>query len=279
MNYSFSGSCIYRVPLIFPATIFAKNRNLLVSPSNSRIIGDPFIQLAAVDSTNNYAMAQIHNGLAQHGSTWFALNQTAGKGQRGRHWNAEEGMNILQTTVMDASAFHLSNPFVLTMVVANACYDFFTAYAGDETRIKWPNDVYWRDRKAGGILIENVVRGSKWLWALVGTGINVNQTSFNDLPNPVSLKQITGKTYDTVTLGKELCSHLDKHYQHYLDHGAQPVHELYNSRLYKKGEKTTMKKDNIVFDCTVAGVSMNGDLLVNDCSWDHFSFGEVEWVM
>jgi BirA family transcriptional regulator, biotin operon repressor / biotin---[acetyl-CoA-carboxylase] ligase len=263
---------------IFTTVIFAKNRNLLSSLSNQPIIGKPFIQLVKVDSTNNYAMAQIHNGLAQHGSTWFALSQTAGKGQRGKQWNAAEGMNILQTVILDASALHLSNPFALTMVAVNACYDFFSKYAGDETSIKWPNDIYWRDRKAGGLLIENVIRGNRWIWALVGTGININQTAFIDLPNPVSLKQITGKTYDAVELGMELCTHLENHYRRYLNKGIKTAFENYNQHLYKKDQKVSLRKNNIAFECAIKGVNLNGDLLVEDCSWERFGFGEVEWI-
>lgn len=264
---------------IFWTANFAKNRNLLLSPSNSAVIGKPFIQLARVDSTNNYAMAQIHNGLAKHGSTWFARLQTAGKGQRGKQWQAEEGMNLLQTTVIDASAFHLSNPFVLTVIAANACYEFFSRYAGSETSIKWPNDLYWRDRKAGGMLIENIIRGTSWSWALLGIGININQTAFEGLPNPVSLKQITGKSYDSAELGMELCSHLDKHYQEYLTAGYQPALRSYNEHLFKKGETVQLKKENISFQCMIEGVAENGDLLVDGCSWEHFSFGEVEWII
>ena len=248
------------------------------SLSKSQIIGKPFIQLVEVDSTNNYAMAQIHNGLAEHGSTWFSLSQTAGKGQRGKQWNAAKGMNILQTTTINASALSLSNPFALTVIVANACHDFFSKHAGDETSIKWPNDIYWRDRKAGGILIENIIRGNRWCWALVGIGININQTAFADLPNPVSLKQITGKTYDSVELGKELCSYLDKHYNNYLAEGFAPAFEQYQKQLFKVGENVRLKKDNIVFSCTIKSVAENGDLLVDNCNWERFSFGEVEWI-
>jgi BirA family biotin operon repressor/biotin-[acetyl-CoA-carboxylase] ligase len=264
---------------IFQPFIFAKNRNLLESPSNSQIIGKPFIELAKVDSTNNYAMAQIHNGLAQHGSTWFASAQTGGKGQRGKQWIAADGLNIMQTSALNASAFNLSNPFTLTVIMANACFDFFSKYAGSETSIKWPNDIYWRDRKAGGILIENIIRGNKWLWALVGIGINVNQTAFIDLPNPVSLKQITGKTHDPVDLGKELCSYMDRHYRQYLKIGFLPALELYNHHLYSRGKTVQLKKDNVVFSCIVKEVEENGDLIVTDSSWDRFSFGEVEWIM
>jgi BirA family biotin operon repressor/biotin-[acetyl-CoA-carboxylase] ligase len=263
---------------MFTTIIFAKNRNLLSSLSKSQIIGNPFIQLAEVDSTNNYAMAQIHNGLAKHGSTWFALSQTAGKGQRGKQWKASEGMNILQTTVLNVSALNINNAFALTAVVANACYDFFSTHAGEETRIKWPNDIYWRDRKAGGILIENIIRGNTWMWCLIGTGININQTEFGNLPNPVSLKQITGKDHDAIELGKSLCSYLDKHYNQYLVEGSSIVFELYNKTLFKKDETVKLRKGDTEFTCTIKGVLENGDLLVQDCDWDKFSFGEVEWL-
>jgi BirA family transcriptional regulator, biotin operon repressor / biotin---[acetyl-CoA-carboxylase] ligase len=265
--------------LYFRSSIFAKNRNLLSSHSNSHIIGKPFIQLAKVDSTNNYAMAQIHNGLADHGSTFFAQAQTGGKGQRGKQWIAAEGLNIMQTSVLNAAAFHLSNPFTLTVIAANACCEFFGNYAGSETSIKWPNDIYWRDRKAGGILIENIIRGNRWLWAMVGIGININQTAFVDLPNPVSLKQITGKNYDPPELGRELCSYVDRHYRQYLNIGFLPALELYNQQLYKKDMTAQLKKDNVAFSCTIKEVEENGDLVVTDSSWDRFAFGEVEWIM
>jgi BirA family transcriptional regulator, biotin operon repressor / biotin---[acetyl-CoA-carboxylase] ligase len=162
--------------------------------------------------------------------------------------------------------------------VANASWEFFSKYAGDETRIKWPNDIYWRDRKAGGILIENIIRGNNWLWALVGIGMNINQTAFTDLPNPVSLKQITGKSYDSVELGMELCSYLDRHYRLYLAEGETSAFRFYNERLYKAGEMVHFRKGAESFPCTVEGVALNGDLRVSGCSYERFSFGEVEWL-
>ena len=98
-----------------------------------------------------------------------------------------------------------------------AVLTFFTKYAGDRTRIKWPNDIYWKDRKAGGILIENVLQGGKWKYSIVGIGININQILFPaNILNPVSLAQITGKTFEVIALAKELCSHLEKRWQQLL---------------------------------------------------------------
>ncbi len=224
-------------------------------------------------------MAMVQNQLAAHGTVYFTHLQTAGKGQRGKAWKATAGLNLMQSVVLDASPFNIGNPFTLSAIVANACYDFYKAYAGDETCIKWPNDIYWNDRKAGGILIENVIKGSTWTWAVVGIGININQTNFDeDIPNAVSLKQITGKEFNPVELGKELCTWLDKHYKQFLTQGFRSAFHHYNDHLYKKNELVRLRRNNVVFDCTVKRVTEQGDLLVDGCAWEKFVFGEVEWI-
>ncbi|HMX79677.1 MAG TPA: biotin--[acetyl-CoA-carboxylase] ligase, partial [Ferruginibacter sp.] len=153
--------------------------------------------LEAVDSTNNYAMAQVHAGLANHGLAWFAQEQTAGKGQRGKRWQTGKGKNIAMSLVLEPERFGRVKPFLLSASIALACHAFFEKYAGPPTRIKWPNDLYWGDRKAGGILIENVYHGKNWKWAVAGTGININEDRFDpELINPVSLYQITGTQYN-----------------------------------------------------------------------------------
>lgn len=127
-------------------------------------IGQPFIVLPVVDSTNNYAMAQLQQGLAGHGSTYFALEQTEGRGQRGKQWLTEPAANIMMSIVVEPGRNFISSPFIFTASIALACYDFYKKYAlADSTRIKWPNDLYWQDRKAGGVLVESVVRSHKSL--------------------------------------------------------------------------------------------------------------------
>ena len=157
----------------------------------------------------------------QHGMSIFSREQTAGKGQRGKNWDSEKDANIALSVLLNPYPLRIQDQFKLSVCVAVSVYEFFSSYAGEETKIKWPNDLYWRDRKTGGILIENVVRSSAsgvssqqsetWKWAIVGVGININQTLFAaELPNPVSLKQITGKNFEPVELAKELCSVMEK---------------------------------------------------------------------
>lgn len=189
-------------------------------------IGAPLIELSSIDSTNIYAMEQIRLGQAISGSCYTTPFQTQGKGQHGRVWESEKGQNLLCTYVLELKQL---NPSIkwgpedqkgLSAAVAITAKSLFTQYAGEETLIKLPNDIYWRDRKAGGILIENILRGSEWTWTVIGIGLNINQTKFSpDAPNPVSLKQITGRQWEITRLQSELSKALTESIQDWIQVG------------------------------------------------------------
>ena len=251
-----------------------------ISNTDFSSIGNPFIELSEIPSTNSYAIDNIQANLAVHGAAYFAHKQTEGKGQRGKQWLTEPSSNIILSCVVDTSFLLLNHQFPFSACIAVAAKDFFSKYAGDETSIKWPNDIYWRDRKAAGILIENVVRGQQWSWAVVGIGININQTTFSPtLKNPVSLKQITGKTFDVVKLAKELCTYLENRYQQLKSGDNIAILEEYNRNLFRKNENVLFNKGTDSFYCTIKGVDETGRLLVTGINQESFSFGEVEWVI
>jgi BirA family biotin operon repressor/biotin-[acetyl-CoA-carboxylase] ligase len=247
-------------------------------------IGDPFYELSEVDSTNNYAMRQVQAHMAEHGASWFALHQNSGKGQREKPWIDERGKNLILSTVIEPRHYlSVDNQFLLTVVVALACFDLFEFYAVNKTSIKWPNDIYWGDRKAGGILIENLIHGKQWTYSVVGIGININQTLFTcNLPNPVSLKQITGKTFAPADLAKELCRHLENRWQQLLQNKNDELLAAYNQHLYKLGDTATFKKDNLTFNAVVKGVNTQGELIINtggELAAAALVFGSVKWVI
>ncbi|HUC81728.1 MAG TPA: biotin--[acetyl-CoA-carboxylase] ligase [Flavisolibacter sp.] len=247
--------------------------------TSSFVIGNPFVELQQVESTNNYATGAVHEGMAQHGMAVFAHEQTKGKGQHNRTWLSEAGKNIAMSVVLQPPALALSQSFLISMATAVAVQQFFAHYAGSETKVKWPNDLYWRDRKAGGILIENIVQGSEWKAAVVGIGININQTDFAQLDNKaVSLKQITGKDYDTVALAKELCEHLSKAYDILHKLPSETI-AFYTNHLYKINETVRLKKGSRVFDATIKRVTAMGELIVEHATEERFAVGEVEWVI
>ncbi len=217
--------------------------------------------------------------MAAHGSAYFAHDQTSGKGQRGKSWMAEKGTHIALSVVIAGSDLDREHPFQLTVLTGLAVYDFFSRYAGEETRIKWPNDLYWRDRKAGGILVENLFRGNIWQWAVAGMGINLNQTAFPaSLPNPVSLLQITGRLFDGVAMAKELCQCLERRYRELLSGNESAMLASYNRVLYKRGERVTLVKEGAIIPCTIDGVNARGNLKVSGAEQDFFRHGEVVWT-
>jgi len=271
----------------------------LLLPFADNPIGVPFIELQSVDSTNKYAMTLIHEAKQSdlsirqaesqienlNGIAVFAHEQTSGKGQMGKNWLSEKEQNICMSLIIDPSSLNISEQFKLSVCSAVSVWEFFLQFAGDETRIKWPNDLYWRDRKAGGILIENVVQIrqseiGKWQWSVIGMGININQTSFSEnLTNPVSLKQITGNNYNPVELAKKLYKIFDKNYKFLITGKFQDLFELYQKNLFKKNEKVKLKKNNRVFETTIIGVTDSGQLITQNTIEELYSFGDVEWVL
>ncbi len=254
-------------------------------PSTHNTIGFPFVELQSVDSTNNYARNLLHEGLAQHGMAIFAHEQLAGKGQRGRIWSSDKSSNVILSLIVNPQSLVLSQQFQLSVCVALSVHELFMKFAGTDTKIKWPNDLYWQDRKAGGILIESVVGSresgiSSWDWSIVGVGININQTAFPSyLSNPVSLKQITGKNFDAVMLAKELCMIMNQKFDELMYSGFENIYAQYLTHLYKINATVKLRKDNRVFEAVIKGVNKAGQLVVYHSIEEEFNFGDVEWVV
>jgi len=238
------------------------------------------VVLGSVDSTNNYAMQKVHAGMAKHGDGYFAHEQTQGKGQRGKSWHTANGKNIVLTIVLEPVSAKLLQPFHLSVAVALASYDLFKKYAGSDAsgdaKIKWPNDIYWGDRKAGGILIENVLRGNEWKWAIAGIGININQDEFSqEIKNPVSLKQLTRQEFDVIGLATELQELVMQR----VNEPFPKLLEEYNSHLYKKNEKTVLRYKDELITTTIKGVAENGQLICFSEKEQRYDFGEIEWLI
>ena len=252
------------------------------------ILGEPLIELLSIDSTNIYATAQIKEGLALSGSCYRANFQTHGKGQMAKSWGSEAGQNLLCSYILSIKRlkedgfipnnWNVQQQFGLSVAIALGLTDYFSKVAGFDTKIKWPNDLYWHDRKAGGILIENLIRGAEWNWAIIGIGVNINQTQFApDVPNPVSLKQITGKDWVINEQLQSLSAALTVRVNEWLGGGFEKMLVAYNKRLYKKGSIVKFKHNNISFSGKVIGVNEQGQLIVEHGIEQAYNFGEIVW--
>ena len=203
-----------------------------MSPATPNILlGAPLIELSTIDSTNIYAMAQIKAGLAKSGSCYIADFQTNGKGQHGRVWESTKGQNLLCSYILELNTLDAlknwtpADQIGFSAAIALGARAFFAAFAGSETKIKKPNDIYFSDRKAGGILIENLVRGKEWTWTVIGIGMNINQSSFSSAAvnsvssNPISLQEITNKIWDLKQMQQHLSEALSNAIQNWLQLG------------------------------------------------------------
>jgi BirA family biotin operon repressor/biotin-[acetyl-CoA-carboxylase] ligase len=242
--------------------------------------GHPFIEIPTLESTNIHAMEQARARLAAPGTAFFAHAQTRGKGQRGRQWHSAPGENIAISLLVEPPDRNPAHGFPLSCATAMGCYDFYKSLAGDETAIKWPNDIYWRDRKAGGILIENIIRSGRWEMAVVGIGININQTLFDpSLPNPVSLRQITGKQFEPVVLARSLCEYLDYRYRALKAGEWTSIYHDYLDALFGKGRRFRFRSGEEIFEATVTGITEDGQLELSADGWfRQFAFGQLEWL-
>lgn len=223
-------------------------------------------------------MAAIHDGKAGHGIAYQALEQTAGRGQRGKAWVTGRNMNIALSAVLEPGNILPVGSFLLGAATAVAVRSWLENYISG-SMIKWPNDIYIHDKKIAGILIENIVRGNKWNYAVVGIGVNINQPQFDpELTNATSLNMLTGKTYDIIVLGRALCEHLEEQWQ-LLQHAPEQVMNNYNGHLFRKNMPVRFKEGNRVFTATVKRVAASGELVVTNGE-DEVSIAQgIQWLI
>ena len=175
----------------------------------------PIIELEETDSTNRYLSDLCDNAPSAPAeyTTVTARFQTSGKGQRGNSWESEAGQNLLFSTVLYPCFLEARRQFVLSQAVALSVKEELDTYT-EGISIKWPNDIYRHEKKICGMLIENVLEGSRIGRCVIGIGLNLNQTVFHSpAPNPVSLKQITGYDYDAHAILDGILRRLQTHYE------------------------------------------------------------------
>lgn len=154
--------------------------------SNFANIGKRIIELTSCHSTNDYALDLIAQSEAQSGDVIYAKKQTAGRGQKGNVWLAPAGENLTFSLILTPTFLRPAYQFELTVFISIAIIRYLES-KGIEAKIKWPNDIYVKHKKLGGILIENKIKGSKLAYSILGVGLNVNQMDFGSL-NATSLQ-------------------------------------------------------------------------------------------
>lgn len=237
------------------------------------------IELDLTDSTNNYAMQLIDGNKAHPGLTIVANQQTAGKGQRGRTWVDTPGQSLLMSMII-APKHSLAEQSLFNMAVATAIVTELQQLNDNWTvQVKWPNDIIINDKKAGGILIENVLRGSSWSYAVVGLGLNILQPAFpEDLPHATSLKIASGLEYDKRTILTALREAI--FYATSFPKDATTLLRDYNNLLFRRGQQQVLTEDGLPVTTTILHANADGTLSVQleNGSIRNYVHGQAVWA-
>ena len=241
----------------------------------------PLIHLDETNSTNRYLTQLCDRQQVAEYTTVCADYQTAGKGQRGNTWESERGKNLMFSLVLYPTFLQPQRQFILSQLTALAVRDTLTRWAGD-IRIKWPNDIYWRDKKIGGILIENDLSGTHIARSIIGVGLNINQTEFKGgAPNPVSLLQVCGIHCKRKHVLERILKHFESYYR-MLERGeVETIREHYRKALFRRRDFHPYRDADGVFNARLHHVEDSGLIILEDTEGRlrPYAFKEVEFVL
>jgi len=225
--------------------------------------------IARTHSTNSLMKELIAKG--QEPRFIYAGYQTAGRGQTGNSWESEEGKNLLCSILLPPD----KDLYFLNIAVGVAILRTISELGISELGIKWPNDIYYKDKKLAGILVENAIIGSEVKYSIAGVGLNVNQTEFrSDAPNPVSLKQITGRDYNI----DELMQRLYEEVQRVL---KEDVWSEYKAHLYRKEGFWSFEDKNGCFEARIEDVLPMGEIVLCDKDGQSRTYGfkQIRYIL
>lgn len=237
------------------------------------------------DSTNNAARRLLlQKGNFATKDKMFLVTtdfQTTGRGQRGNTWESEREKNLLFSLTLHPNEMLVSQQFVICEFISVALCEVLSRYT-DGICIKWPNDIYFRDQKLGGILIENDIDGDLLACTIIGVGLNVNQTRFADeIPNPTSLCLILKREINREELLAVICERIVTEIPYLSKSLREVLHCRYISLLYRRDIPAMYRNIHNTFMAILRDVKLDGHLVLEEDNGHHhdYLFKEVSFII
>ena len=238
------------------------------------------IKLDAIDSTNEFLKGLSNKQELENLTVVTAEYQTKGKGQMGAVWTSEASKNLTMSILVKDFLLDICQIYNLNIVVSLAVITVLEKFKIPDLSIKWPNDIMSYNKKIGGILIENSIKSDGTIISIVGLGLNVNQTNFENLPKASSLAVICRSEFDKEVLLSSIIDEMGKSIKIWKQH-PDILWSDYTNQLYKKGIPMPFSdKNNINFMGIIQGISSVGKLqvLLEDDSVSEFDIREIEML-
>ena len=227
--------------------------------------GRQVIEIETVESTNSYLSELLKTQLVSEGSVVRAFSQFSGRGQMGARWTSEDGKNLLVSFAFYPTFVVPRNLLLLNKTYALGVYDFIKVLLGNDVKIKWPNDIYWKSKKLGGILVENTITTSVVTNSILGLGLNVNQMEFPaNLANPISIGQIVPGNHNLEHILNNLCISIENRYLQLRRGEKQTIDDDYKKALFRCDEWAFYEDKKGKFPGCIKGVDNQGLLKVED---------------
>lgn len=239
-----------------------------------------WVELSETDSTNNF-LKNYHPIEPKEMTLVTATYQSAGRGQQGNSWESEKGKNLLFSLRIHPRMIEANRQFVLSQAISLAICSTLSLYTEDIS-IKWPNDIYWKDKKIGGILIENTLTGKQIDTCIIGAGINVNQETFtSDAPNPVSLIQIIKKETELTFILAEIVKRFKEYLAQINNHNTDEIVRFYADALYRRNGYHPYSDANGSFEAKITTTQPSGHLVLTDREGRErtYAFKEVRFII
>ena len=221
------------------------------------------IKLNAIDSTNNYLKKIIlDEGISDY-TVVTAKFQTEGKGQLGTKWDSEDSKNLICSVYKKDINIKAQDQFVISALVSLALIKTLRKANLSNLHIKWPNDIMSDNKKICGILIENIVKENYIKDSVIGIGLNVNQTIFNNLPNATSIKNLLGTSYSKDEILNDLVKNIEFFFNELEKASINSIFKTYEDALFRINVPSTFKNSKgDIFSGYIKGVNKLGKLKV-----------------
>ncbi len=238
----------------------------------------------SLDSTNKYMFDFITKNEADEGMVVIANTQTQGKGNANNKWESEADKNLTFSILLKPDFIDAEDQFSITQIISLSILNALSKYLdANRLRVKWPNDIYFSDKKLGGILIQNTIKGPKISNSVVGIGINVNQEKFtSDAPNPGSIMLITHEVVDKEILLKEILNNINDYYSRLMLFPSNKwLENQYLEKLYAINETLSFKDKNGEFKGMIRGIDKFGRIIISHEKGEDiiYAFKEVEFIL
>jgi BirA family transcriptional regulator, biotin operon repressor / biotin---[acetyl-CoA-carboxylase] ligase len=244
------------------------------------IIGSNLLFFKTLPSTNTHISDLLKKNNLPEGTIVYTNYQSKGRGYSGNKWESENGKNLLFSILLFPSFINTEDQFLISMTISLGICDFLMKFIPD-CSIKWPNDIYVNNDKIAGILIESSVIGNKIESTIAGIGLNINQEKFISIaPNPVSLRMLTGTSYELSACMNKLGTDLDKRYKQLIAGNSGLIKKEYVSKLYRLNKWCEFRDIKGICTGRILAVGDTGLIKIEKRNGEicEYAFKEIEFI-